>query len=181
MRSTENLKVAPQWYGAFETVFGLGLVAGALGASAIGARTGYRALYAVGVSLTGMGMIVGSRLTELWPELIVLLFVGIPAAMSHVAFTPLLLEVVPSTHQSRVLAVISPAEHLAALAGGVGAGWLTSTMLVGFRAEIAGVRFGRIDTVLAAAGALVLMSGLYAWRALRNPAGLTDHPVTPSV
>ena len=50
------------------------------------------------------------------------------------------------------------------------AGWLASTVLAGFHAEIGGLRFGRIDTIFLASGLLVTAAGLYAAGSLREAA-----------
>ncbi|HEY3501280.1 MAG TPA: MFS transporter [Actinocatenispora sp.] len=56
----------------------------------------------------------------------------------------------------------------AALAGIAVAGWLASTVLLGFHAAPLGVGFGRIDTIFLGAGLLIVAGGGYAVVALRG-------------
>ncbi|MGW7610083.1 hypothetical protein ACWGKW_22935 [Streptomyces sp. NPDC054766] len=72
--------------------------------------------------------------------------------------------------------MINPVQQLAALIGVSAAGWLASTALRGFSAEIAGVRFGRIDTIFTFAGLIVIAGGFYASAALRS----ADGPAQPA-
>jgi hypothetical protein len=60
------------------------------------------------------------------------------------------------------MAVINPVIQLASMLSVVVAGWLASTVLQGLNAHIAGVAFGRIDTVFTASGICILLAGLYA-------------------
>jgi hypothetical protein len=71
----------------------------------------------------------------------------------------------------RVLAVVQPTFTLAALVATALAGYLASTVLVGFHAEVPGVsflRFGAIDSIFAVAGGLAVLGGLYAGIRLRG-------------
>jgi hypothetical protein len=68
-------------------------------------------------------------------------------------------------------AVLLPGNRYAPAAGRVMsvlvAGWLASTVLAGFSADVAGLRFGRIDTIFLASGLLVMAAGVYAAVSLR--------------
>ncbi|WRZ87990.1 hypothetical protein OHB54_02280 [Streptomyces sp. NBC_01007] len=173
---TENLGAASRWYGTLEMALGFGLIAGALGATWLAGRLSGARVFSTGLILNGIGLVAYSRLTGLGPAIVVLAVVGIPLAAVNAALTPVLLTHVPQSHLGRVIAVINPVQQLAALIGVSAAGWLASTALRGFSAEIAGVRFGRIDTIFTFAGLIVIAGGFYATAALRS----ADGPAQPA-
>ncbi|QLJ02936.1 hypothetical protein HZZ00_19320 [Streptomyces sp. NEAU-sy36] len=147
---------------------GFGLVGGALVAAAVTERLGAHRVFSGGLALTGLGLVVYSRLTGLGPALVTLVLVGLPLAALNTALTPVLLSAVPQSHLGRVIAVINPVQQLAALIGVTTAGWLASTALHGLDAEAAGVHFGPIDSIFTVAGLLMAAGGGYAALALRR-------------
>ncbi|MEV6020768.1 MFS transporter [Streptomyces sp. f51] len=176
---TDNLGAASRWYGTLEMALGFGLVAGALGTAWLAGRLSGARVFSTCLILTGIGLVAYSRLTGLGPAIVVLAVTGIPLAAVNASLTPVLLDHVPQSHLGRVIAVINPVQQLAALVGVSAAGWLASTVLRGFSADIAGVRFGRIDTILTFSGLLVIAGGVYATAALRSahrPARQTRRP-----
>jgi len=178
---TENLGAGSRWFGTLEMALGVGLVAGALGAGRLGARFGFARVFSLGLVLTGVGLVGYARTTALWPALMVLAVVGLPVAAVNTALTPVLLKAVPQSHLGRVVAVIGPAQQVAALAGVAASGWLASSVLRGLDVSIAGIHFGRIDSVFTVAGLIVAAGGLYAMTALRfaDHTEETDGPVRP--
>ncbi len=90
--------------------------------------------------------------------------------MLNTAMTPLLLASAPREYMGRVIAIFNPAVQLAAMASVAAAGWLASSVLRNFSGSLAGVHFGTIDTIFAAAGLLVLLAGGYALAALPRQA-----------
>jgi MFS family permease len=173
---TDNLHAASRWYGTLEMSLGAGLVGGAFMATWLANRLGASRLFSLGLMLTGIGLVLYSRLDALGPALATLALVGIPLAAVNTALTPVLLAEVPPSHVGRVIAVINPAQQLGALTGVSLAGWLASGPLSGFHATAAGVRFGRIDTIFTAAGLLVTAGGVYAAAALRTAERTPAHP-----
>ncbi|MET7300743.1 MFS transporter [Embleya sp. NPDC005575] len=173
---TENLHAGTRWFGTLEMALGVGLVAGAAGAGMLGARIGHRRLFSSGLVAAGVGLVIYSQLSHLWSALAVLMVVGFPLAAVNAALTPILLDAVPTTHLGRVIAVINPAQQLASLLGVAAAGWLASTAFNGLDARVAGIEFGRIDTIFLLAGLMVITGGLYASLALRNRASLPHVP-----
>ncbi|MEW2623355.1 MFS transporter [Streptomyces sp. NPDC048106] len=164
---TQNLGVASRWYGTLEMALGFGLVAGALVAATVTDRLGASRVFSAGLVLTGLGVVVYSRLTGLGPALVVLVVVGLPLAGLNTALTPVLLSSVPQSHLGRVVAVLNPVQQLSALVGVSAAGWLAGTALHGLHAEVAGAHFGPIDSVFTSAGLLMVAGGGYAALALR--------------
>ncbi|GAA2743230.1 MFS transporter [Kitasatospora cinereorecta] len=158
----ENLHTDARWLGTLEMATGLGLVAGVVVATRLGGRIGHwRALW-LSLLLIGAGLVGYSRLSSLGAALVLMFLLGVPVAVLNTAFSPVLLAAVPSSHLGRVVAVVNPVQHLANLVGVTVAGWLASTVLRDFHTEVAGVQLGRIDTVLAGAGLLVVAGGVYA-------------------
>ncbi|NDZ79880.1 MFS transporter [Streptomyces sp. SID10853] len=165
---TDNLHADASWYGTLEMALGCGLIAGALLATRVVGRLGAARTFSLGLLLTGLGLVFYSRLGALGPSLVVLAVVGMPLAAVNTALTPVLLASVPQSHLGRVISVINPVQQLGALVGVSGAGWLASTALRDFHADVAGIQFGRIDTIFTAAGLLVVVGGFYAAIALRS-------------
>ncbi|WP_069464904.1 MFS transporter, partial [Actinacidiphila rubida] len=176
---TDNLGAAARWYGTLEMALGFGLVAGALVAAAVTVRLGAHRVFAAGLALTGLGLVVYSRLTGLGPALVTLALIGLPLAALNTAVTPVLLSAVPQSHLGRVIAVINPVQQLASLVGVAASGWLASTGLHGLDAEVAGVHLGPIDTIFSVAGLLVMAGGAYAAVAMRG-AGAAPPAAVPS-
>ncbi|MFC1402868.1 MULTISPECIES: MFS transporter [Streptacidiphilus] len=166
---TENLHANPHIYGFMETVFGVGLIVGAVGAGAVVKRFGARNTLWFALALTGLVLVGYARQSQLWAGMLVIGLVGVPLAMVNTAVSPLVLAATPQEYLGRVMAVINPAIQLASMLSVVVAGWLASTVLQNLHARVAGMTFGRIDTVFTASGIFVLLAGLYAMVAL--PAG----------
>jgi MFS family permease len=168
---TENLHVEPKWYGTLDIGLGIGSISGALAAGFVAGRLGSRRVVWLGMLLTGAGIVVYARLTGIWPAIIVLGLIGVPLAALNTAWTPLLMGAAPREFLGRVMSVLSPSMQLASIVSVLVAGWLASTVMVSFQAEIAGLRFGRIDTIFLASGLLVIAAGVYAAWALREARG----------
>ena len=166
---TENLHADPHIYGFMETAFGVGLIAGAVGAGAVVKRFGARNTLWFALVLTGLVLVGYARQSQLWAGMLVVGLVGIPLAMVNTAVSPLVLAATPREYLGRVMAVINPVIQLASMLSVVVAGWLASTVLQNLHARLAGMDFGRVDTVFTASGIFVLLAGLYAMVAL--PAG----------
>lgn len=107
--------------------------------------------------------------------------VGIPLAVVNSALTPVLLESVPATYLGRVIAVITPIQQVASIAGVAVAGWLASTALRSFHTTVLGIDFGPIDTIFTLAGLLIAAGGLYAAASLRDPVPPRQQAVNVSV
>ncbi|WP_030905773.1 MFS transporter [Streptomyces sp. NRRL F-5126] len=165
---SDNLHAASRWYGTLEMAMGFGLIAGALLATRLADRIGARRVFSLGLLLTGVGIVVYSRLGSLGLALITLTVVGLPLAAVNTALTPILLAEVPRSHLGRVIAVCNPCQQIGALVGVSLAGWLASGPLRDFHSSPAGLHLGRIDTIFTAAGLLVIAGGAYAAVALRS-------------
>jgi MFS family permease len=164
---TDNLRVEPRWYGTLDIGLGIGSMVGALAAGLFAARLGNRRVVWLGMLLTGLGIVAFARMTSIWPAILVLGMVGVPLAALNTAGTPLLMGAVPREYMGRVMSVLFPSMQLASILSVLVAGWMASTVLAGFHAQVAGLQFGRIDTIFLGSGLLVVAAGVYAGAALR--------------
>jgi MFS family permease len=165
---TQNLHTPKEFYGFTGTAMAIGALAGAIVAGGLAPRIGL--LRTFWISLGGMGvtMLVWSRMTDFYPALGVLAVAGVLQSFLNVAATPILLRITPKQLMGRVMAIMQPMMMFASLVSIGAAGYLASTVLEGFHAEVLGMSFGPIDSILTAAGALALLGGLFAMVALRG-------------
>jgi hypothetical protein len=164
-------------YGFAGAAQGVGILLGAIVASALAYKFGLTRTIWVAVLILGATIVAWSRMTLFIPALITLFIGGIAQAALNVAAGPLLLAVTPRELVGRVTAVLQPLITGASLISIALAGYLVSTVLVGFHASAFGVRFGPIDTIFLVAGGLIILSGLYAmvmWRGVRVAAPEAD-------
>jgi hypothetical protein len=79
--------------------------------------------------------------------------------------------VTPRELIGRVMAFEVPLITVASLLGGLLASLLASTVLAGFHAQVAGMTFGRLDTLFVGVGLLTISAGVFArltlYRAVR--------------
>ena len=166
--TTHNLHTPLDLYGLLNTALGLGLIVGAMLAGALAQRVGLaRTLWLSTIAL-GALVIVYARLDSFAAAATVLFFTGAPLAALDVAGGPLLLRETPERLIGRVSSLITPISTAATLAGAALAGYLDSGVLRGFSARALGMTFGPVDTIYCAAGALILVSGVYAAIGLRG-------------
>jgi hypothetical protein len=74
------------------------------------------------------------------------------------------------------MAVFNPANQLASLISIGLSSLLISTVLRNLHTSLAGLDFGRVDTVFTVSGVLILLGGFHAWRALRISAEPAAEP-----
>ncbi len=165
---TKNLHTPPAYYGLLETAQGLGMLLGAVVATAVTARAGITRVIWISLFALGALALVYARLTSFLPAAILLFVLGIPLAALTVACDPLILRVTPRHLIGRVIAIITPITTCAGMVGMALAGYLDSTVLRGFHADILGQPVGPIDTIFTAAGLLVLLGGWCAFVGLRG-------------
>ncbi len=96
----------------------------------------------------------------------VLALSGMSLACVNVALGPLVLGATPANMLGRINSVLNPLLYLSSVLSSAIAGFLASTVLRGFHAEILGMRFTTVDTIFAVAAVLMLLAGLVAARAL---------------
>jgi MFS family permease len=145
---------------------GVGGITGALVAGRVVQWIGARRTTWIGLVVSGTILIVYSR-QSVFPSGIALLFAfAIPLTMLNTAMSPLLLAAAHSEYRGRVVAVFYPVTQLASLLAAALAGWLAGTLLHGFALTVAGLHFAAVDTIFAASGLIIVLSGVYARFAL---------------
>jgi MFS family permease len=167
---TRNLHAAPRLYGFISTAFGIGAIAGSLLAVPAVRLAGARRLTCLGLLAGGALIFAYAQQDTFAGGLILLAAASVPVAMLNTALTPLLLSAAPPAYLGRVMAVVNPAGQLASMVSVLAAGWLASTVLPGLDVSFAGLHFGPVSVILAAAGLLIALAGVYAYVALPRPA-----------
>lgn len=175
--TVHNLHTPLNLYGLLSTFFGVGLIAGAVVAGALAQRFGLARTLWLSTILVGALVIVYSRLSSFGAASVALVIMGIPLAALDVAGGPLLLRETPERLVGRVSSLLTPLNTGATLIGAALAGYLDSALLQGFSARVFGMTFGPVDTIFCVAGALILVSGVYAMLGLRG----ADHRSQPQV
>jgi MFS family permease len=155
-----NLHVSSAWLGALSGSVGGGALIGALLASAIAHRLRPARLFWISLICCGAAFVDLSRATDLASALIAGVLLGLAVGVLNSVVSPIILSVTPSHLIGRVSAVLSPLRQLASIVSMVLAGVLASTLLRGFHATVAGMKFGPYDTVFAAAGLLFMIAGI---------------------
>ncbi|MFC1401207.1 MULTISPECIES: MFS transporter [Streptacidiphilus] len=170
---TENLRTAPNLFGFMSTAFGVGAIAGSLWSGRVVQRLGARATIWLALLLTGMLFVGYSRQTHFWSGLVLLTACSIPVAMVNTALGPLLLQATPQEYLGRTMAVFNPVNQLASTFSVIAAGWLASTLLQDFHADLGGLHVGPVDTVFSVSGLLIVLAAGYAFLALPHGSGRT--------
>ncbi|HLG60897.1 MAG TPA: MFS transporter [Ktedonosporobacter sp.] len=159
---SQNLQAPVSYYGFLGTAMGVGLTVGALSLGLVRRRIGELKVFCYSIILTGLLVIVYSRMTVFIPSLIVITLLGLLVAAVNVTFTPLLLEVTPRKLLGRVRSVVGPILNLSYTLSVSFVSWLDATVLHRFQTVFLGIRFTSIDTIFSTAGVLCLLSGIYA-------------------
>lgn len=166
-----NLRADPRWFGLLGAAFGLGSVAGALVAPQVAGRLGLARAYWSSLLLTGVLLIGYAKSTALIVALAAIGLVGVPVAVVGSLLVPAILKAAPLEHLGRVFAVVNPAIQVTTLVS------ITVASLVatgGVHPTVAGLRFGPIDSVLVAAGTLVVLAALWTAGRLQDAPAPVD-------
>jgi MFS family permease len=165
---TQNLHSPAQTYGLLGTAYGIGSLIGAGLSAVFAGRFRATRVYVYSFAVAGILLIGYSRMTTA-PGAIALLFLtGVPIAAVNSMMGPMLMRAAPPHFLGRVTSVLLIATRLAALVSVTVAAWLATTVLNGLDVRVAGIHFGRIDTIFLAVGAIIAMTGLWAARSLRT-------------
>ena len=164
----DNLHASVAAVGLVGALFGAGGIGGAILWGALAQRIGLVRLFCLSVSGFGLTLLLLSRMTSLAPGLIAFFLTGVAQAGLQVSFVPLLLAAVPREMIGRVMAIVGPASRLTELISVGLAGYLASTVLLGFQATIFGLSFGPLDTLFTISALLMLLGGVFALARLRN-------------
>lgn len=167
--TTENLNASAHLYGYVGMAMGTGGIIGALCSGRVVQWLGARRTTWIGLLVSGALLVAYSRQSEFLGGIALLFLFTVPLTMLNTAMAPLLLAAAPAEYRGRVVAVFHPMTQLAAMLAAVLSGWLAGTVLRNFEGVVAGLRFGAVDTILAVAGVLIVLSGVYARFALPAP------------
>ncbi|HEY7124972.1 MAG TPA: MFS transporter [Ktedonobacterales bacterium] len=165
---TENLHTSASFFGLVDAVMGIGIIAGAILASAFAQRLGVARTFWFCTVGAGIVFLVFARMSLLLPALVLMLLLGVMQAGLNVAVNPLILHVTPRELVGRISSVLDPATSLVSIVSIAIAGSLASTVLNNLHATVLGMTFGPIDTIFAFSGLLILLGGLYAMVNLRD-------------
>ncbi|MCF3182348.1 MFS transporter [Streptomyces polychromogenes] len=175
--ATGNLHADAHLYGYLGMAMGVGGITGALSGGRVVQWLGARRTTWISLLVSGVLLVAYSRQTG-FPGGVALLFVfTVPLTLLNTAMSPLLLAAAPPDYRGRVVAVFYPVTRLASILSAVLSGWLAGSALRGVEGSLGGLRFGPVDTIIAAAGLVVLLAGVFAMAALPTAPG--DHPPAP--
>ncbi len=157
-----NLHIANALLGLYVACYGIGVVLGMPGLTPLIKRFSEVEVLWICMMGNGLGMLALSRVTTMIPGMICGLLLGLTNASVYMTVRPLTVLVTPRRLIGRVMAFERPMITIASLLGGLWAGALASTVFVHFHAQVAGMRFGDLDSVLILAGLLTVASGVFA-------------------
>jgi MFS family permease len=175
----DNLHTAATWLGAFYAATGTGAVAGALLGGWAGSRVGPARVFWIGTLTGGLLLLVYSRLTRVGPALAVVAAVGCMFGALNAAAPPILLAIIPQNLMGRVMSVFNPLQQVANIGGLAAAGFLVSTVLLDFHAEVCGIKFGPIDTMFLLSALFVTIAGIAMIRPLSKISLPAQDPPAP--
>lgn len=182
-----NLHVPGAWLGLYVACFGIGVVVGLPLMVALSKRFSEVDVIWRCLIVHGLALLTLSRMTSMLPGMLCVLVMGATQASVFVTVRPLTVLVTPRALIGRVMAFEGPMITIASLVGGGLASTLASTLLAHFHAQLVGLTFGPLDTLLAAAGLLIAAGGIYArltlYRAVKQlrttPAEVPQHKGEP--
>ncbi|EFL13755.1 MFS transporter [Streptomyces sp. C] len=164
--ATDNLHADARLYGYLGMAMGAGGIAGALVGGRVVQWLGARRTTWTALLVSGVLLVAYSRQSS-FPGGVALLFAfTVPLTVLNTAMSPLLLAAAPPDYRGRVMAVFYPVTRLASMLSAALSGWLAGSVLRDAGGSLGGIRFGPVDTVIAASGLIVLLAGFYAMAAL---------------
>ncbi len=164
----ENLHTSTSMTGTVAAMLGVGTIAGALVFGKIALRIGLKRLTYLSLFITGLGMIVLSRMTLLIPALILFFLLGVFQASLRIACTPLILKETPRAMIGRVSAVLSSTSLVASLISATIAGYLAGILFIKLHIQLPGIVLGPVDTTFSIVGLLFICSAAYVFYALTD-------------
>jgi MFS family permease len=178
---TDNLHVSAHLFGVMSMALGIGSVVGAALAGRIVKAINARNATWLGTLLAGILIIVYARQSSFVFGVVAVFLFAVPVAVLNTSIGPLLLAATPREFLGRMMGVFNPINMGASTISVIVAGTLASTAMRNFHATVAGVHFGRIDTIFAVSGLLIAVAGGYAFFALPPSAASTGSPDVPPI
>jgi len=161
--ATRNLHAAPKLYGLLGMAVGAGAIIGALLSARVVGRIGtVNAVWAT-VGSAGVVLLVYARQSSIWAAIPIIFVSSLPIAMVNAALEPLIIQVTPRKMLGRVISVFMPINTVVMLGSTVLIGWLMSTVMLRFHADVGGLHMGPIDTMFSITGLLFIAAAVYAF------------------
>ncbi|WP_260618246.1 MFS transporter [Streptomyces sp. WAC07149] len=176
--ATDNLHADADLYGYLGMAMGAGGITGALAGGRAVQWLGARRTTWIALLVSGVLLVAYSRQTGFAGGVALLFVFTVPLTMLNTAMSPLLLAAAPPEYRGRVMAVFYPVTRLASMLSAVLSGWLAGSLLQDVGGSLGGLRFGPVDTVIAASGLIVLLAGFFAMAALPGTEGSASRPKT---
>lgn len=164
--ATRNLHAAPKLYGLLGMAVGAGAIIGALLSTRVVARIGTLNAVWVTVGSAGAVFLLYARQTSIWAAIPVIFLSALPIAVVNAALEPLVIQVTPREMLGRVVSVFMPINTVVMLGSTTLIGWLMSTVMLHFHADVAGLHMGPIDTMFSITGLMFVIAAVYAFFAL---------------
>src|SRR5712692_5953450 len=168
----ENLHIPAALLGLYVACFGSGVLVGLPLVAALARRLSEVETLWSSLVCYGITTLVLARVSSVIPGMVCGLLLGFFSASIFVTVRPLTVRVTPRQLIGRVLAFEVPLINIASLLGGTLATVLAWTVLRDFHATIAGMTFGRLDTIFLGIGLLAVGAGVFArltlYRAVKN-------------
>lgn len=185
--ATDNLHADAHLYGYLGMAMGAGGITGALSGGRVVQWLGARRTTWISLLVSGVLLVAYSRQTGFLGGVALLFVFTVPLTLLNTAMSPLLLSAAPPDYRGRVVAVFYPVTRLASILSAVLSGWLAGSLLRDVGGSLGGLRFGPVDTIIAASGLIILLAGVFAWAALPGAEGAEkaagrsgdDTPVPP--
>jgi len=169
----DNLHASPAWYGGLVAAAGAGTLIGSLIGGRLGDRFGLEQVFKGSLLLFGVTFLVYSRMTNVWPTLFLSILFGLSLGSLNTALFPIILKHAPKELLGRVMAVVNPVSQAASMASVALAGVLVGTVMRNFHATVAGIHFGKIDTIFLFGGVCAIIAGLYSLKSVPNERKVT--------
>jgi len=164
----QNLHAPGTLIGLLDAIFGGGVIAGAVLAVVFAQRLGLERILSLAGLAAGVAFVIMARMTSIGAAVGLIVLVGMSQGGFGVTFWPLVLKATPRELVGRVAAILNPSPTLASMVSIALAGYLASTVLRGWHANMLGITLGPIDTILSGAGILMVLAGLYLLKNLHE-------------
>ncbi|WP_405791517.1 MFS transporter [Streptomyces sp. NBC_00029] len=177
--ATDNLHADAHLYGYLGMAMGAGGIVGALCGGRMVQWIGARRTTWTGLLVSGVLLVAYSRQTGFLGGVALLFVFTVPLTMLNTAMSPLLLAAAPPEYRGRVMAVFYPVTRLASMLSAALSGWLAGSVLHDVGGSLGGLRFGPVDTIIAASGLIVVLAGFFAMAALPGRQGSSHDDSRP--
>lgn len=167
----ENLNSTEAFFGLLSAAEGVGMIVGGAFGVLIAPRVRMVQLLWISVASLGFVILIYSRLTTLWPALIVLVVMGVFSSLLSIALSPLIFQETPERYIGRVNALLNPLIFSGALIGMLSGGVLYSVLKGEIEIEFLLFTLGPLDSIFSLSALICIAAALYAKRSLAHEAG----------